>query len=320
MILKSAISFMITLVLVLVCMPKFISYMKKLSIKQSISEYSLEEDQKKAGTPIMGGILFILFPILVTLAVHYEVLTDPETMIVILAFAGYGCIGFIDDYLIVVKKNNDGLKPKYKLLMQLVLGVVFFYIYSRIAELELVWPITHHVSHLGFFYFLLVLVMFSGSSNAVNLTDGMDGLSSGCSIIALIAFAVISVLEQQFGITVLIINIIAGLFGYLYYNKKPAQVFMGDTGSLALGGLLAALAMVLHKEIALIFIGGIFVLDTLSVIIQISSVKIRHKKVFIYTPIHFAFRIKGMPETQVVHMFWFVEAILAGIGLLLAIL
>ena len=310
MILKSAISFMITLVLVLVCMPKFISYMKKLSIKQSISEYSLEEDQKKAGTPIMGGILFILFPILVTLAVHYEVLTDPETMIVILAFAGYGCIGFIDDYLIAVKKNNDGLKPKYKFLMQLVLGVVFFYIYSRIAELELVWPITH----------LLVLVMFSGSSNAVNLTDGMDGLSSGCSIIALIAFAVISVLEQQYGITVLIINIIAGLFGYLYYNKKPAQVFMGDTGSLALGGVLAALAMVLHKEIALIFIGGIFVLDTLSVIIQISSVKIRHKKVFIYTPIHFAFRIKGMPETQVVHMFWFVEAILAGIGLLLAIL
>lgn len=320
MILKSAISFMMTLVLVLVCMPKFITYMKKLSIRQSISEYSLEEDQKKAGTPIMGGILFILIPILVTLVVHYEVLTDSKTMIVILAFAGYGCIGFIDDYLIAVKKNNDGLKPKYKLLMQLVLGVVFFYIYSRIAELELVWPITHHVSHLGFFYFLLVLVMFSGSSNAVNLTDGMDGLSSGCSIIALFAFAVISVLEQQFGIMVLIINIIAGLFGYLYYNKKPAQVFMGDTGSLALGGLLAALAMVLHKEIALIFIGGIFVLDTLSVIIQISSVKIRHKKVFIYTPIHFAFRIKGMPETQVVHMFWFVEAILAGIGLLLAIL
>lgn len=319
MILKMAIGFLVTLVLVLILMPKFIVYMKKLSVRQSISQYSLEEDQKKAGTPIMGGILFIVIPVLVTLCVNYRLVTDLDTMIVILAFAGYGAIGFLDDYLIAVKKNNDGLKPRYKLILQVILAVLFFFLYMKKGDLELIWPISHHASHLGFLYFLLVLFMFSGSSNAVNLTDGMDGLSSGCSIIALFAFFIISLCQKQYGLSVLIFNIIAGLFGYLYYNKKPAQVFMGDTGSLALGGLLAAIALVLKQEIALIFIGGIFVLDTLSVIIQISSVKIRHKKVFLYTPIHFAFRIKGMPETKVVHMFYLVEAVLACIGLVIAL-
>lgn len=313
--LKYIFAFLISLGSVLVMMPKFIAYMKKLSVKQAISEYSLEDDQKKAGTPIMGGILFILFPSLVSLLFSADHL-DGEMCVVMLAFVGYGIIGFLDDYLIAVKHDNAGLKPKYKLIMQFVLAILFFLLYRSQSHLGLTIPLFHTTIPLGLGYFILVLLMFVGSSNAVNLTDGMDGLSSGCSIIALSAFLAVAFVQQKFALALFILSVIGSLLGYLYYNKKPAKVFMGDTGSLALGGLLAAIAMVTKTEIGLIFIGGIFVLDTLSVIIQITSVKLRHKKVFIYTPIHFAFRIKGMKETHVVYMFWAVEFVLALIGLI----
>ena len=289
--LKLILCFLVSLIAVLILMPYFIRWMKAKSVGQSISEYSLSDDQKKAGTPIMGGILFILIPVIVTLISSPEAVKDIETWIVILAFMGYGVIGFIDDWLIAVRHDNTGLRPMQKFIMQVILAVVFFLLYRSHAELEVILPIGHHVWHLGYGYFILVLFMFVGSSNAVNLTDGMDGLAAG---------------------------VIGALFGYLHYNKKPAKVFMGDTGSLALGGILAAMAMVTKTEISLILIGGIFVVDTLTVIIQITSVKIRHKKVFPYTPIHFAFSLAGMPENSVVHMFWLIEAVCAALGLLLA--
>lgn len=317
--LKLVLCFLISLVAVLILMPHFISWVKRKSVGQSISEYSLSDDQKKAGTPIMGGLLFILIPVLVTMISSPMAVKDIETWIVILAFMGYGVIGFIDDWLIAVRHNNTGLKPLQKFGMQVVLAVVFFLLYRNHARLEVILPIGHHVWHLGYGYFILVLFMFVGSSNAVNLTDGMDGLAAGCSIIALAAYLVIAWVQHRMGISVLIASVIGGLFGYLHFNKKPAKVFMGDTGSLALGGILAAIAMVTKTEISLIVIAGIFVVDTLTVIIQITSVKLRHKKVFPYTPIHFAFRLKGMPETSVVHMFWLVEAVFAALGLLLAL-
>lgn len=317
--LKLILCFLISLILVLLIMPWFISYMKKLSIKQSISEYSLEEDQKKAGTPIMGGILFILIPIFVTLLSTPEAIKDIETWIVILAFAGYGLIGFIDDYLIAIKKNNDGLSVKQKFVMQIILAVIFFFLYRNHADLSLHIPFTHVSLNLGWGYFILVLLMFTGGSNAVNIIDGMDGLSSGCSIIALLAFLAVALIQNRTGVSLLIISLIGGLLGYLYYNKKPARIFMGDTGALALGGAMAAMAMVMKIELAFIVIAGVFVIDTLTVIIQVASVKIRHKRVFTYTPIHFAFRINGMPETKVVHMFWMAEAVFAAVGLFVAL-
>lgn len=317
--LKLILCFLISLAAVLILMPWFIDYMKKLSVRQSISQYSLEEDQKKAGTPIMGGILFILIPVIVTLLSARQAVKDIETWIILLAFLGYGLIGFIDDYLIAIKKNNDGLKPLQKFMMQMVLAVVFFLLYRSHADLSIVWPIGHHVWHLGWGYFILVVFMFTGASNAVNLTDGMDGLAAGCSAIALAAFLVIALVQKRMGVAVLTVSLIGALLGYLHYNKKPARVFMGDTGSLALGGVMAAIAMVTKTEISFIVIAGIFVIETLCVIIQITSVKTRHKKVFPYTPIHFSFRIKGMPENNVVHMFWAVEAVFAVLGLWLAL-
>ena len=311
--------FSISLILVLVLMPSFINFLKKLSFRQTVSEYALDDDKKKAGTPIMGGILFIVIPVLVSAIATIRSFNDLSIWIVMLAFVGYGLIGFVDDYLIAVKKNNDGLSPKQKFGLQLVLAVLFFFLYRSHADLSIALPFVSHPVNLGWGYFILILLMFTGSSNAVNLTDGMDGLAAGCSIIALCAFLVVALVQHRIGLSVLICSLLGSLCGYLYYNKKPARVFMGDTGSLALGGIMAAMAMTMKIEVAFIVIAGIFVMDTLSVIIQITSVKTRHKKVFVYTPIHFAFRIKGMPENSVVHMFWLIEACFATLGLFIAL-
>lgn len=314
-----AICFLISLAAVLIAMPWFIRYMKRLSVRQTISEYSLEEDQKKAGTPIMGGILFILVPTAVTLMAAPALAFNPEMWILIISFLGYGLIGFIDDYLIAVRKNNDGLSPSAKFIMQLILAVVIFLLYQGHLDLGLHIPLLHVTLDLGWGYFLLIVIMFAAGSNAVNLTDGMDGLAAGCSIIAFLAFLVISLVQGKTDAALLITSLIGALLGYLYYNKKPARVFMGDTGSLSLGGLMAAVAMITKTEIAFIVIAGVFVIDTLTVIIQIASVKLRGKRVFLYTPIHFAFRIKGMPEVNVVRMFWAAEACFALLGLLIAL-
>lgn len=317
--LKFLIGFAVSLGIVLVVMPHFIEYLKKLSFKQSVSEYALEDDKKKAGTPIMGGVLFIIVPILVSLITFPSSIKDLNVWIIILAFLGYGLIGFVDDYLIAVKKNNDGLSPLQKFSMQVVLSVVFFFLYRIHGSLEISIPFCEGKYDLGMWYFLLVLFMFSGSSNAVNLTDGMDGLSSGVTIIALVPYVIITYLQKQYTLTMFVICLIGALLGYLYYNKKPAKVFMGDTGALALGGVLAALAMATKTELSLILIAGVPVIETLCVIIQQVSVRTVHKRVFPYTPIHYAFRIKGMPEVNIVRMFWIVEVVFACLGLWVAL-
>ena len=315
-------AFLISLGVVMLAMPELIEYLKKLSLKQTVSEYALEDDQKKAGTPIMGGILFIIVPVCVSLFASLlsgiNVLGDEKYLITIVAFVGYGLIGFVDDYLIAVRKNNDGLKPGQKFAMQVVLAIVVFLLY-RYGDLTISIPFTSIRFDMSWGYAVLALFMFSGSSNAVNLTDGMDGLAAGVTIIALIPFLILSWMKDEFNLVMLILCLIGALFGYLYFNKKPARVFMGDTGSLALGGILAALAMVLKEEIALIFIAGVPVIETLCVLIQQISVRTFHKRVFIYTPIHYAFRIKGMRGVNIVRMFWMAEALFALIGLFIAL-
>lgn len=315
--LKLILNFTISLVIVLIAMPPFIKFLKNLSLRQTVSEYALAEDQKKAGTPIMGGILFIVTPLLVTLITQPKAFLDLDALIVMLAFVGYGIIGFIDDYLIAVKKNNEGLSPRAKLIMQVLLAVIFFVLYMGHGKLELYLPLMRKTLHLGVLYFFLVLFMFAGSSNAVNLTDGMDGLCAGVSIIALIPFLIIT-LGMSETLPPFIAALIGSLLGYLYYNKKPARVFMGDTGALALGGILAALAMVTKKELALIVIAGVPVIETLSVILQVAAVKTIHRRIFPYTPIHYSFRLKGMPEKSVVYLFWIAEAVFAAAGFFLA--
>jgi phospho-N-acetylmuramoyl-pentapeptide-transferase len=235
-------------------------------------------------------------------------------MTVLLAYIGYGLIGFADDYLIAVKKNNDGLSAAQKFGMQVVLAVVFFLLYRTYGTSEIAVPFTGKSISLGWLYFILVLFMFAGSSNAVNLTDGMDGLAAGCSILAVLPFMYYAFQQGLSNLALFAAALIAALLGYLYFNKKPARVFMGDTGALALGGVLAAFAMVEKKELALIMIGGIFVIETVCVIIQQVAVRVFHRRVFSYTPIHYAFRLKGIDEVRIVRGFWAAEAVMALIG------
>ncbi|MCR5230650.1 MAG: phospho-N-acetylmuramoyl-pentapeptide-transferase [Solobacterium sp.] len=315
MLFKAAVCFAVSLCAVMILMPHLIDYLKRISFNQSVSEYSLEEYKAKAKTPIMGGVLFIAVPVAVTLAADFRGALTPDILVVLLTFVGYGLIGFIDDYLIAVKKNNDGLSAGQKFGMQLFLAVVFWIAYRSRARLDIDIPFTNHMLHIGKLYALLILFMFTGASNAVNLTDGMDGLAAGCEVIALIPLLIFAAVQKQYTIVIFIVSLIGALFGYLYFNVKPAKVFMGDTGALALGAVLAAISMILKKELALIAVGGIFVIETLCVIIQQVSVRAFHKRVFIYTPIHYAFIKKGMGERQVVRMFWLCEACLALIGL-----
>lgn len=308
-------AFIISLILVLIGMPKLIDYLKKISFNQTVSEYSLKEYKEKAKTPTMGGILFIVVPIIVTLFLAKGVLADLKMIVILLSFAGYGLIGFIDDYIIVIKRDNEGLRPKQKFIMQLLLAIIFFIIYRNNVSLDITIPIIKVVLPLSWLYSILVFFMFTGASNAVNLTDGMDGLAAGCSFISYIAFLIIALCMKEYQVAIFINSLLGALLGYLHYNVSPAKIFMGDTGSLALGAGFAAIAMVLKQELLLIIIGGVFVWETLCVIIQISSVKIRKKRVFKYTPIHYSFVLDGISEKRVVRSFWLLSLICAVIGL-----
>lgn len=319
MVIRGVIGFLLSYICVLFVMPVFIRVMKKLSFKQSVSEYSLEEFKKKGHTPIMGGLLFILIPILMTIILAFSELKNLDLIIVFLAYIAYGAIGFVDDYLIAVKHNNDGLKPIVKFGMQLIVGIIFYLLYASHTTLDVTLLFSKKVIPFGFFYIFLIVLMFAGSSNAVNLTDGMDGLAAGCSVAALVPYMVFAAYQEKVGIVIFVACLLGALFGYLHFNVKPAKIFMGDTGALALGAVLAALAMVLKKEMSLIVIGGVFVIETLCVMLQIGSVKLFKKRIFPYTPIHYTFRIKGMDERKIVMMFWVVSIVFAIIGFFLAI-
>ncbi|MDD6467869.1 MAG: phospho-N-acetylmuramoyl-pentapeptide-transferase, partial [Erysipelotrichaceae bacterium] len=230
-------------------------------------------------------------------------------------------IGFIDDFIIVVKKDNEGLKPKYKLFLQSVLAVVFYLMYRNVAPSTILIPFFNITIDLGWFYFVLVFLMFTAETNAVNFSDGLDGLCAGLTSMALAPFVLFAVLEQQYELAMFLLALIGALFGYLKYNMYPAKIMMGDTGSLALGGALAASAMVLKQEIALVIIGGVFVVEMLSVVIQVGYFKISHgKRVFKMAPIHHHFELSGFKETQVVMMFWFAGFICSIIGILMGVM
>ncbi len=320
----SLISFAITYLCVILVMPKLISFLHKIKFGQTErkEENFLESHLEKNGTPTMGGLAFIIVPILIYgfFCLTPLVSFDFYVLIIILSFAGYGIIGFIDDYIIVVKKDNTGLKPKYKFAMQSVLAIVFYILYTLNMDTNLWIPVAHISIPIGILYFVLIFVMFTAESNAVNLTDGVDGLCSGLMCIALIPFIVFAYRSQFMSVVTFLLCVEAALLGYLKFNKYPAKIFMGDTGSLALGGLIAATAMVLKQEILLIIIGGVFVAETLSVIIQVTYYKKTKKRFFRMAPLHHHFEKGGMSETQVVNRFYTAGLILAFIGLILGVI
>ncbi len=310
--------FLISAVLGLILVP----CLKKLRVGQKISIFVGETHRKKEGTPTMGGLIFIIPTVVATLAL---ILTGkiPYTSnlgIVLLVFLGYACIGFIDDFLSIRKGHNEGLTTYQKLFMQVLIAIGFFYIYMRSGG-QTSWVVgTLHIDiEMGWLYGLFILFVLVGASNAVNLTDGLDGLAGGLSAIAFIAFSLISLMVgfEDIGIFSLILS--GSLLGFLIYNTYPAKIFMGDTGSLALGGAMGAIAILTHRELTLLVVASVFVIETLSVIIQTFWVQVFHKKVFLMTPLHHHFEKLGWQETDIVKLFWVVGLILSMSGIIFGV-
>ncbi len=313
---------LIVLGLMLQIMPALIRYLHKIKFGQTERDEGLESHKKKNGTPTMGGLAFILVPsiVYVVFALFSPFRLDMNTGIILLAYIGYGLIGFIDDYIIVVKKNNEGLKPGVKFAMQSVLAIVFFLLYRSVSSTGVWIPILDKTIDLGFLYFILVFFMFTAETNAVNLTDGVDGLCAGLMAIALVPFVLFAMLEGVPNVAFLLLLVVFALLGYLVYNLHPARIFMGDTGSLALGGLIAAAAMVLKQELLLIVIGFVFVAEVLSVIIQVTYFKRTKKRIFLMAPLHHHFEKSGWDENKVVRNFWTAGILCALLGLWLGVM
>jgi phospho-N-acetylmuramoyl-pentapeptide-transferase len=294
-----------------------VPYLKKLKADQRISEF-VEQHKKKKGTPTMGGLIFILGSIIgIFLLIFYGMIDFSENLvIVIFVFIAYALIGFIDDYLKIKRKNNAGLSRMQKLIMQLIIAIVFFYIFMSGGGEPILWIYTLGIKiNLGWMYGLFILFMLVGTSNAVNITDGLDGLAGGLSAMAFGAFGLISWgagwLEGNQDIALFCFIIVGALLGFLIYNTHPAKIFMGDTGSLALGGTLATIAILTSHEVTLAIVGGVFVIEALSSVIQIISIRTRGKRVFPMAPLHHSFEKMGWEEKDIVKVFWIAGFILA---------
>lgn len=320
MVLDYALALGISLLATLLIMPILIPYLHKIKFGQIEREEGLASHKKKQGTPTMGGVIFVIVPVIVLLILNPKAMSSMEMMIVILAYLGYALIGFIDDFIIVVRKNNEGLKPSLKFLLQSILAIVFYFLYIQIASTDVQIPLFHITIELGFLYFVLVFIMFTAESNAVNFTDGLDGLCAGTSLIAIFPFIIFAIKQGKIDLAMFLMAVSGSLLGYLKFNIHPAKIFMGDTGSLALGGLLAAVAMILKEELLLLIIGGVFLIEMLSVVIQVTYYKRTKKRIFKMAPIHHHFEMSGFKETQVVVLFWSAGLILAVIGIWLGVI
>ena len=302
------IGFLLSVTLGLIAIP----LLRRMHVGQKISIFVGEKNKKKEGTPTFGGLIFILATFLATLAL---IITDkiPYTSnlgIVLLVFLGYACIGFLDDFLSIKKGNNEGLTTYQKLFMQVLIAIGFFYIYMRSGgQTALVVGTLHIDLEMGWLYGLFILFVLVGASNAVNLSDGLDGL----------AVSLISLMVGFEDIGIFSLILVGSLLGFLIYNTHPAKVFMGDTGSLALGAAMGAIGILTHRELTLLVVAGIFVIETLSVIIQTFWVQVFHKRLFLMTPIHHHFEKLGWQETDIVKLFWVCGSILSMAGIIFGV-
>ena len=313
-------AFVLSFALMCFIMPHYISLLKRAGANQNVSEYALKDFKEKGKTPIMGGLLFVLIPSFIVLIINPSMIKDHKALVIILSYISFCLIGFADDILILLRHNNDGLAPKLKLILQFVFAAIIYFIFKDVFDSNIRLPFTSITLNFGIIYPFFLILLYAAEANAVNFTDGMDGLCAGVSAIALIAFFIIALTYGEDNIAIIIIAIIASLLGYLVVNHSPAKIFMGDSGSLALGALFASLGLILKQEVALFFISGVFVYEMFCVCLQLTSVILFHKRIFSYTPIHYAFRLKGIPEKRIVNYFYLLSAICATVGLFIALI
>lgn len=311
--------------------PSFIRYLKKMKLGEKINKGDsvLLDNQHKAkeGTPTMGGI-FVVLAICLSVSLWAD-LTNKHILLCLFVILWLAITGFIDDYLKQVKNKSKGLTAASKFMSQIILGLIVGLILfvDPDSSTKVDVPFLKDVSiEFGIFFVVFVIIVLTGTSNAVNLTDGLDGLAIGCCIMVALAFGVLSYVSgnMRFSdyllipyikgageLTVLCFAILGAGLGFLWFNCYPASVFMGDVGSLALGGVLGMVAILIKKELLLVIVGGIFVMEALSVILQVASFRFFGRRIFKISPIHHHFRFLGIPESKVIIRFWIVASLLA---------
>ena len=304
---------LVALVIGMAAGPRYVRWLTRRGIGQNVREFTPESHSAKQGTPTMGGVLILVAAFIPYLI--FATRTVLSLVVFLLAF-GSGLIGFADDFISQWRKRSLGLSGKTKLLLQVPLTVLAVFLALRYGGLgtKLFVPFVREGLEIGWFYYPFAFLLIAGFSNAVNLADGLDGLAAGTAAVALFAYAGIAFLQGETDLAILAACLTGASAGFLWYNTHPASVFMGDTGSLALGAGLAGMAIATEMEILLLLIGGLFVVEALSVMIQVFSFRVFHRRVFLMAPIHHHFEIKGWSETKIIVRFWIVAAILAGAG------
>ncbi len=283
--------------------PAIIELLRRLKAGQTVREEGLESHKKKTGTPTMGGFIFLL-PFLI-IGVNYAAFHKEVIPVLILTF-GFGIIGFIDDYIKVVKKQNLGLRAWQKILGQLVVVVVFALYVENFTDMSLAMkvPFTSYTLDFGFWNIPILFFIALGTANGTNFTDGVDGLCASVTAVVAGFFAIAAMHYQALGAEVMSCALLGGLLGYLVYNVYPGKVMMGDTGSLAIGGFVTGIAYVMQMPIFIVIVGFIYALEVVSVILQVSYFKLTHgKRIFRMAPIHHHFEKGGWSETKVVNVF-----------------
>ena len=315
---KAAMSIMLGFVISMLFGFFFVRFARRRKLGQNVSHTIGERHLKKNGTPTMGGFIFII-PVLVSLFLLYirgSISLSHNLIILIFVFISYAFLGFMDDYLKIKFKNNKGISITTKFLMQMGIALVFFYIFMKNGGEPVLWITSLGINiPMGWVFGIFILFVLVGTSNAVNITDGLDGLAGGLSAIAFLAFGIIAWntgwMEGYEEVAIFCFLLVGSLLGFLLYNTHPAKIFMGDLGSLALGGALATVAIVTRHELSLVLVGGVFVIETLSSFIQIIAITKFHKKVFKMAPLHHHFEQLGWAETDIVKLFWVVGFLLA---------
>jgi phospho-N-acetylmuramoyl-pentapeptide-transferase len=308
---KAAMAIMLGFVLSMIFGFFFVKFAQRRNVRQNVSATVGERHIKKNGTPTMGGFIFII-PTLVSLLLLYlrgSIELNHNLFIVVFVFISYAILGFIDDYLKIKYHNNKGLSITTKFLIQMAIALVFFYVFMKNGGESVLWITSIGVNiDMGWLFGIFILCVLVGTSNAVNITDGQDGLAAGLSLIAFLAFGIIAWntgwMEGYEEVAIFCFLLVGSLLGFLLYNTHPAKIFMGDLGSLALGAALASIAIVTRHELSLVLVGGVFVVETLSSLIQIIAIRKFHKKVFKMAPLHHHFEQLGWPEQDIVKMFW----------------
>ncbi|MDP4092721.1 MAG: phospho-N-acetylmuramoyl-pentapeptide-transferase [Bacillota bacterium] len=313
------ITFVITFVLALIAGPILIPILTRLKFGQTVRDDGPATHLVKTGTPTMGGLIFLI-PVIIVSVYFYVSGIYPKILPMAFVTIGFGIIGFLDDLIKIRKKSKDGLRPNQKLLGQLIVSGLFaFYItnYTNIGtDIEI--PFVHGVTfNLAWLYIPFIIFFLIALNNGVNLTDGLDGLAAGVTLIVAVFFTLVAMTRNDWDYIKVFSSIIAGgCLGFLAFNIHPAKVFMGDTGSLALGGAIGAIAVMMKLPLVILIVGAIYVIETISVAIQVGYFKLTKKRFFKMAPIHHHFELSGWKETKVVYVFWAVTVILCFIGML----